>query len=195
MNNFRKLSNDARFVQLVVIRETMTWKRVTGHNFRNRMGVKDKENRTKRWPLLVFSTLWPEKKYHVRKSNIQERKRSHDVIIPLPAMKACLWLFISMSPTSIELFCIVIIALSSGFPKAPSPAYQRKRETDRQTESKLTAIVQKQKQKRQHTRNWIWSRFNQPQQSSIQIFVTFFLCESSTYILPWWRYKKATQPN
>ena len=50
LNNFRKLSNVARFVQLVVIRETMMWKRVIGHNFRNRMGVKDKENRTKHWP-------------------------------------------------------------------------------------------------------------------------------------------------
>ena len=43
MNNFRKLSSVARFVQLVVIRETM----MIGHNFRNRMGVKDKENRAK----------------------------------------------------------------------------------------------------------------------------------------------------
>ena len=47
MNNFRKLNNVARFVQLVVIRETMVGKRVIGHSFRNRMGVEDKENRTK----------------------------------------------------------------------------------------------------------------------------------------------------
>ena len=61
MNNFRKLSNVAIFVQMVVIRETMLRKRVIGHNLRNRMGVKDKDNRTK----VVFSTLRPKKKYHV----------------------------------------------------------------------------------------------------------------------------------
>ena len=39
MNDFRKLRNVARFVQLIVIRETVMWKRVIAYSFRNRPSI------------------------------------------------------------------------------------------------------------------------------------------------------------